>query len=62
MLHRLLTGEKKSAIVYNPAALTSGMSANNRRTVAHKEKINPKALQSLTAPKEAFENAIKDGP
>lgn len=54
MLHKLLTGEKKAAIVYNPAIQVSGLSEDNRRTIAHKEKINIKALSSLTAPKEAF--------
>ena len=54
MLHKLLTGEKKQAIVHNPAVQVSGLSQNNRRTVAHKEVINPKSLSSLTAPKEAF--------
>lgn len=62
MLHKVLTGEKKSAIVYNPAALVSGMSANNRRRVAHKETINPKALSSLTAPKEAFQSGHQRMP
>jgi hypothetical protein len=54
MLHKLLTGEKKAAIVYNPAIQVSGLSEDHRRAIAHKEKINTKALSSLTAPKEAF--------
>jgi hypothetical protein len=57
MLHKLLTGEKKSAIIYNPLVNVNGLDADNRRAIAHKEKINTKALSSLTAPKEAFSSS-----
>lgn len=58
LLHKLLTGEKKQAIVYNPAVTVSGMCQENRRTVAHRQTLNPKALASLTAPKEAFAQTV----
>ena len=54
MLHKLLTREKKAAIIYNPLVNVSGLSADNRRAIPHQEKINTKAISSLTAPKEAF--------
>ena len=54
MLHKLLTGGKKEAIVFNPSVQVSGLNDNHRRTLGHKQSFNAKMLSSLTAPKEAF--------
>ena len=49
-LHKLLTKETLTSIVHNPAVQVSGLRADTRRTVAHKQSVNARTLASLTGP------------